>query len=531
MQEKAITAEELAKEQRVISVAEFFEKNRHLLGFDNPAKALLTGVKEACDNSIDACEDANLLPEVFIELKTIGQDRYRLVVEDNGPGIVKRQIGPIFGKLLYGSKFQTIGGRQSRGQQGIGISAVVLYSQLTTGKPTKVISKTSPKAPANLFVLHIDTKQNEPEILRTDVTDWAKDHGTRVEIELVGRYIEKRASVFEYIKETAVANPHSHIVYIDPNGQRVEFPRVSEQLPEKPKRIRPHPYGIEFGILQRMIKATKSRTIKSFLTAEFDKVGTGTAAEILKTAEIEGKIMPRLLTAEQIEALIRAMQSTKVMAPSTNCLSPIGAQTLKKSLESEYDIEFSHAITRPASVYRGNPFIIECCIGYGGTLEPKTKLIRFANKVPLLYQQGACAITKAVNDVSWRTYGLQQVPGTLPQEPMIILVHIASVWAPFTSESKEAVAHYPEIIKEIKLALQECGRALQQHLSAKRRSEAEQRKKELFKNYAGELAGAIAGLTGQDVQVIHQKILQIASKMYPKEVEEPEKKPEEVSNE
>src|SRR3989344_1183279 len=156
-------AYELAKRQKEISVAEFFTKNRHLLGFDNKRKALLMAVKEAVDNSLDACEEARVLPEISVEIIQMSEFKYKVIIEDNGPGIVKKQIPNIFAKLLYGSKFHTM--KQARGQQGIGISAAVLYGQLTTGKPARITSRTSPKQPPHYFELHINTQQNRPEIM------------------------------------------------------------------------------------------------------------------------------------------------------------------------------------------------------------------------------------------------------------------------------------------------------------------------------------------------------------------------------
>ena len=529
-------ASELAKKQRAISVAEFFEKNRHLLGFANKAQALLTAVKEAVDNSLDACEEANILPDILIELQELRRNRFKLIIEDNGPGIVKKQIAPIFGKFLYGSKFQSVGGKQARGQQGIGISSVVLYAQLTSGKPTTIFSRVSPKDPAYKFKLHIDTKTNEPEIVSSEETDWTKEHGTRIEFELEARYQESKQSVPEYIKQTAIINPHANIIYIGPDKKKVEFPRVTEKLPKKARKIKPHPHGVELGILKRMLKATTARSLKSFLTKEFDKVGSGTAEEIIKKAELDPKILPRLLTGEQMEKLIDAIQATKIMKPSLDCLSPIGAATLKKSVEAEYDIDFVHAITRPPSVYRGMPFQIECAIGYGGSLNPegRASLMRFANKVPLLYQQGACAITKAVSDIKWKLYGLQQSGNSLPNGPAVILVHMASVWVPYTSEGKEAIANYPAITKEIKLAVQECGRHLQKYLSKKNKAALEAAKKEKFKGYAQELAVALAKLTGAKVEEIHKQLVEIANSKFSKfetELDKIKEKPKEEKNE
>tara|TARA_Y100000310_G_C20686329_1_gene819261 strand:- start:668 stop:2251 length:1584 start_codon:yes stop_codon:yes gene_type:complete len=505
-------AEELAKKQKQVSVAEFFEKNRHLLGFANKQQALLTSVREAVDNALDACEEANILPEIIVKLKELKPNTFSLSVEDNGPGITKVQVPRVYGRFLYGSKFHEL--KQSRGQQGIGISSVVLYAQLTTGKPTTVTSKTKKGASANRFVMHIDTKRNEPEVLSEEKLDWdKKETGIKVEFTLQGKYVIKQQSVPEYIRQTAIVNPHAKVVYHGPEG-KVTYPRVTEKLPKEPKTIKPHPYDMEHGVLKRMLKVTKARTVKSFLTTEFDKVGAGTANEIITIAGLDPKVMPRYLNADQIEVLLEGMQQAKIMAPSTDCLSPIGAEILRKSLESEYDLEFAQAITRPPAVYKGTPFQVEVAIGWGGELtkEGSVKVVRFANRVPLLYQQGACASTKAVGGVSWKSYGLEQTSGALPRGPAIIIVHIASVWVPFTSEGKEAVASYPAIIKEAKLALQECGRKLQLFIGKRRRAALEKEREETFKKYAGEVANAVSSLTGKPAENIKKKLIKIAEK-------------------
>src|SRR3954447_4418320 len=192
----ALSAAEMGARQREISVSEFFTKNRHLLGFDNPRKALLTCVKEAVDNALDACEEAGILPEVIVKLEVVAKDgstpppsqasRFRVTVVDYGPGIVRQQIPPIFAKLLYGSKFHRR--RMSRGQQGIGISAAGMYAQLTTGKPVQIISRTSARAPAHYFEVSIDTKKNEPRIFESKKIEWEHPRGTHVSLEIEGRY-------------------------------------------------------------------------------------------------------------------------------------------------------------------------------------------------------------------------------------------------------------------------------------------------------------------------------------------------------
>jgi len=507
------TAEELAKKQRDISIAEFFEKNRHLLGFDNQRKALLTTIKEAVDNALDACEEARILPEINVELIQLGETRFRVIIEDNGPGIVKEQVPKIFAKLLYGSKFHKLA--QSRGQQGIGISAAVLYGQLTTGKPATIISKTGPGKKAYTCKLKINTQNNMPDIQEEDVVEWeGKDHGTKIEIDLEGAYLKGRQSVDEYLKETAIINPHATIIYTNPEAVQNIYSRAADKLPPEPKEIQPHPYGVELGKLLKMLENTEFRTLQAFLTNEFCKVGAGTAKEICENSALLPNTKPVDFTREMAEQLYKGIQNTKIMAPPTDCLSPIGQELLEKSLKKEINAEFYTAISRPVFVYRGNPFQVEVGVAYGGS-QPKDEqvtLLRFANRVPLLYQQGACAFTKSVLTTSWKPYGLNQSSGSLPLGPITILMHIASVWVPFTSESKEALAHYPEIIKEIKLALQEAGRKLQSYVHKKVKVQNQLERANMFDNYIPEVADALSRLTGENKEVLIKKLKEMIKK-------------------
>ncbi len=483
-EKKQITAERLAEKQRDIGVAEFFARNRHLLGFDNKRKALLMTVKEAVDNALDACEEAKILPEVSVELIDMQNDRYRVIVEDNGPGIVKKQVPNIFAKLLYGSKFHTL--KQQRGQQGIGISAAALYGQLTTGRPIKILSKIHPDRPAYYCELHIDTKTNRPEILREEEKEWnKKEHGTRIELDIEATYIKGPQSVDQYLKETAIVNPHVTIIYTTPKAEQFVFPRAVDVLPKEPMEIKPHPYGIELGVMIKMLMDTECRTLQSFLTQEFSRVGPGSAKEICEKAALPPNTKPGEMNNTMTERLVDGIKKTKLISPPTDCISPISQEQLEKGLKKEIKAEFFCAVTRTPDVYRGNPFIIETAIAYGGELpaDHSAEILRFANRVPLLYQQGACAANKAIVETNWRPYGLNQSQGSVPQGPVIIIVHLASVWAPFTSEAKEAIAHYPEIIKEMKLALQECGRQLGSYVNKKKRVQSEYKKRGYIEKY------------------------------------------------
>lgn len=492
--------------QRDISISEFFTKNRHLLGFDNPQKALLTAIKEAVDNSLDACEEAGILPYLKVEILQLAEDRFRIAVQDNGPGIVKAQIPKIFGKLLYGSKFHTL--KQARGQQGIGISAAGMYGLLTTGKSILVTSRTGPGKPVHYYEIQIDTRKNKPQVISDKIVEWEVDHGTRVEIELVGTYKRGRRSVDDYIRQTAIANPHSEIIYIDPSGNKRHYPRVSEILPPEPKEIKPHPYGVELGILIKMMKETRARQLKLALLQDFSRVSLKVALAICEAAALRPSSNPHTIAVSEAERLYRAINSVKIMNPATKCLSPIGEEQILEGMRKEIDASFFTSITRSPAVYRGNPFQVEIGMAYGGSLpaDQLVDLLRFANRVPLQYQQSACVIHKAVLGIEWRQYGLSQSKGALPTGPLVIFVHIASVWVPFTSESKEAIASYPEIMKEVRLAMQDCGRKLASHIRARRKAAEEQKKKSYIEKYIPHIGIALREILGHSAKAEDQLV-------------------------
>ncbi len=486
----------LAQRQRDISISEFFLKNRHLLGFDNPSKSLLTTIKEAVDNSLDACEEAGILPEITIIIRQITENRFSISVEDNGPGIVKNQIPKIFGKLLYGSKFHTL--KQSRGQQGIGISAAGMYAQLTTGKPIRILSKIKSQKESHLSEIQIDARKNAPVVVREDTIQWMKndipkEHGTKVEMEIEANYKKGSHSVDGYVFQTALANPHATIIYYPPEGEFIKYERVSNDLPIESKPIKPHPYGVELGIFIKMLHETKAKTLRQFFTSEFSRVSPKVAEQIANVSGLKVDQRISSLTPSQIELLYQSIPRVKIMAPPSNCLSPIGDQLIISALKRQYKADIYYAVSRPPAVYRGNPFLIEAGIAYGGDLpsEEPVEIMRFANRVPLLYQQSACAMTKAIISTSWRSYNIQQPKGSLPIGPMVIFIHIASAWVPFTSESKEAVAHYPEILKEIRLALMECGRQVSMHISRTKRYMDQEKKKSYIEKYIPHIGEAL----------------------------------------
>jgi len=522
-----VIAYELAKKQKEISVAEFFERNKHILGFGNPTRAILTSVKEGVDNSLDACEESGILPDIIVEIKNHEDGECKLIVEDNGPGIVKQQVPNIFGRLLYGSRFHAV--RQSRGQQGIGISAVVLYGQLTTGKHAKIISKIQEDRPANVIELAIDTNKNRAEIVKKDIMHWDKPTGTRLEIDIIADYKRGKRFVYEYLQSVSIVNPHAQIIFKEPDGSEHFFERTSEILPPKSIEIKPHPHGVELGTLIKMGKNTKSRKLSSFLKTEFSSMGDRTTDSVCEKAQLDKDLIPKEISREQFLALHRAFKKVKIMAPTTDCLSPIGETLIKRSLKhetQEISPEFIVTASRPASVYSGNPFQIEVGIVYGGNL-PKdnaVKLMRFANRVPLLYQQGDCVSTTAISSIDWRRYGLDQPSGKgIPTGPAIFLTHVSSTLIPFTSESKEAIADIPEIENEIKLAFRECARKVQNHINKKVRRVKTREKFDLITKILPEIAKKSSNMLDKPIPSLNKIITKIMDVVWIEDLIEYEK--------
>ena len=678
-------AAELAAGQRAISIAEFFDKNKQMLGFDSGARGLVTAVKEAVDNALDATEEAGIKPDISVEITESG-DYYKLVVEDNGPGITREQIPKIFGKLLYGSRFHAR--EQARGQQGIGISAAVLYAQKTSGKPAKITSRTQQSDRAQYFELIIDTDTNEPEISVEEErapgeSDLSPTHGTRIELEMEAN-MRARQQLHDYIQHTAIVNPHARLVLSEPGlDEPKRYERVEgAELPAETEEIRPHPHGVELGTLITMLEATESYSVSGFLQGEFTRVGSKTSTKVLDSfrdryfgremgwsaptgadvdleaaienavankgadataafaERVSGTLSERERTAHSelrgvvdtvgddiedefgttfgdtvrenaveaawavlttdidadlyrlvddatstrkddatvagladrladkfrevggahrttrskledyvdrsanqlvsedvsfgetarenvVEAawqamrtvpddvpkvsriaddrdaaseLLDAMRVTDILAPPTNCLSPITAELVEAGLRKEFDADFYAAATRDAEVHGGDPFIVEAGIAYGGEIEDgSVGLLRFANRVPLVYQRGACATTDVVKRIGWRNYGLDQPGGSgIPSGPAVVMIHVASTNVPFTSESKDAIANIPAIEDEIELAVREAARELKSFLKKRRSMEKRREKQDVLGRILPEMADKLSEVTGQE---------------------------------
>lgn len=514
-------ADEMASKQKQIAISEFFEKNKHFLGFDTLQRAIITAVKEAVDNALDACEEARILPTLRVELRKPddASDELILIMQDNGPGLPQAAIEHVFGKLLYGSRFHAI--RQSRGQQGIGITGVVMYSQLTTGRVTHVTSKIAAESTAVTVDIGLDTKRNKARKSNQDRTIWMDErtqlpveHGLRIECRMKAKYQRGRQSVHNYLRMSSIVNPHADITFIDPDGEVHHWPRGTTTLPRPVREIKPHPAGIHLGMLQRLARETDARRMTSFLRQTFSGVSMRTARSICEAAELDEGTNPKRLDDQAHRRLLDAFGSVRLLSPPTDCLSPIEDLLIKKGLSKTIDSRFISTVTRSPSVSGGNPFQIEVGLVFGGDMQKDgaVEVLRFANRVPLLYQQGGCLLTKAVEAIDWRKYGLDQKGGRgLPSGPAAVLIHLASTNVQFTSEAKEALSENEDVINEGRLALLEVGRSLRSHLKKKERMAKVKEKFELINEILPEIAEKASRLLDKPVPPLDRTITKITN--------------------
>ena len=486
---------------------------------------MITAVKEAVDNSLDACEEARILPTIKVEINKLKGDKLELICQDNGPGIPRNSVENVFGKFLLGSRFHAI--RQTRGQQGIGITGVVMYSQLTTGSKTHVISKIKSDSSAVHVDLGLDTRKNKATKSNEIRDVWFEDgeevvSGLKIKTVMKAKYQRGRQSVHQYLRMTSIVNPHATIQLIvrDSDGEIIDqghWIRTTEKLPRVVEEIKPHPHGIHLGQLQRMLKEADERKLTSFLRHNFSGVSMRAAKEILGKAELEEGRTPVRIKADEAQAMLDSFQEVKLLAPPTDCLSPIEEILIKKGLSKAIDSRFASTVTRKPAVSQGNPFQIEVGLVFGGDLaaDGPIEVLRFANRVPLMYQQGGCLLTKALESVDWKRYGLDHPGGKgLPKGPAAVLIHLASTNVQFTSEAKEAVSDNEEVFEEIRKAMLEVGRGLKNHLKKSKQRKKAQEKFDLINIILPEISRKSSEMLGRDEPDLSPVITRIMNAVF-----------------
>ncbi len=513
-----------------ISASDFFYRNRDIAGFTNPSRAIFAAIRELMENSLDAAESQKIPPEIYVRLSFEGEATadtqiYKLRVEDNGSGIQPRFIPSAFGQVLYSSKYKL---KQTRGTFGLGGKMAVLYGQVTTHQPAYVTSSTG-QAKIYSFKLMIDIQRNRPIILDRKVLinkdNW---RGTIVEFSLEGDYLRAMPKILDYFKQTAMVNPYANLTFVDPKGRLYKFTRATTNMPEPPKETPPHPYGVDVELVQRLIQITTYNNMLDFLKGQFHRVGEITALRFLAFSNLisfsckeHGKIEPdqikwiesrpccpkcdklteystknpKRLSHEEIVRLVQSLKKYKdFLPPDASCLSPLGEELLKAGVQKELNPEYLVVYQRKPSTYAGHPFIVEMAIAYGGGVPKRGTFViyRFANKIPLLYDEASDVSYRVIQAMNWRRYKV------VPDMPIAIVIHICSTKVPYKTVGKEFIADRPEVRREEANAIREVARQLSHFLSRQEHVHMEKKRLGIFSKYLPKIAQFATTLAGQE---------------------------------
>lgn len=517
--EEEVNGSEIFKEFKEYSVVEFFKKNRQMLGFAGKVRSLTTIIHEYCTNALDATEEAHILPEIMVKVEELPDGHVKVTIQDNGPGIPPSHLGKAMGMMLAGTKFHRY--MQQRGQQGIGGAGCTLFSQITTGKATRMRSGLG-DGKVYECDMKIDVKSNQP-VITNQIEFMGNFRGLRVEAEFAEvKYDKSEHGVYEYLKRTAMANPHAQITLIEPTGEKHVFQRASDKIPEKPAEIQPHPLGITTGDLVDMAHRTDSRKLSSFLTNTFSRMSSAKVEELAKLVPtVNFEKHPRDLKWPEAEAVVNSVKTLKWIAPPTDALRPIGSDQIDKALRNILAPEFVSVSERRPKVFRGGiPFMVEAAIAYGGNSgRARTDegrggdIIRYANRVPLMFDGGSCAITEAVKNIDWKRYDVRD----FDKEPVTVFANFVSVHVPYTGTGKQAITMEEEIVEEIRYAIMEVARDMQVYLRGKVREMDKETKKKIIMRYVKELSADLADLAGTDAPAdIEKKLVNMIETKYEK---------------
>jgi DNA topoisomerase VI subunit B len=488
------------------STAEYFAKNLQQVGFSSATKAVLTTLKEAIDNSLDACEDNGILPEISIEIEKIGvggskgADLIRVTIEDNGPGLSPEDLPKVFGEYLASSKFGR--GRCSRGQQGIGISAATTWAQLTNAKGVFVRSKTKNMRKAIEMRIDVDIKQNKGITKDKATVDWDVEHGLKVEFIIDGRLqLNGDGGIMTYLEGTALVNPHLNLRYKINDDPIIKVDRVTDDVPKVPGATLPHPHTMKLGEFMTHALLFGNVSLKNFLKTGFSRVVDSTLNDFVKNGLKKKNLdQPLAKTSEtEFKEIFQIIQATELPSPSTKSVLTIGEESLAKSIQRLGEVDFFSVVARKPRICDFKPVVVEVAIARfinRGSEDDQVQLLRFANRVPLQFDKAGCAITKAVESVNWRAYGLAQSKNSLPQGPYVFAVSVTSPFIKFKNASKETVDASDELVEEIRRTLMQTGQKLSRHINRENKAADLERKIKHIEKFGPILVNGLAAIVG-----------------------------------
>jgi DNA topoisomerase-6 subunit B len=488
-----------------LSVSEWFYRNRTIAGFDNPARSLYVSIRELVENSLDACEDERELPEVSVLLRreeecnlgsdilSSGPEIFELIVKDNGRGIRREDIPVLVGKMLTGTKFTLM---QSRGTFGLGGSLALLYGQVTTQEPIEIVTGRQGEEHGHRIVMRLDIETNQPVIINEDQMEKAThEKGTMISFKLEGDWIRSKRRIIDYFAKTAIIVPYASILFETPDEEVLCYDRLIDKLPIAPKEMKPHPRGIDVELLKKMIAVTRSRTLKSFMKNSFQRVGVSIAEEFLAYSGLDPERNPTTLSQQELVTMMNTLAGfKKFLPPSPKSLSPASTEVLEAGVQ-RLSPEFAVFKQRSPNVYEGHPFIIETGVAYGGGLDSGFSVYRFANRIPLLYDERSDVSYRVVRDLNLRNYGLRK------EDPLVFVMHICSTKIPYKTVGKEFIADVDVVRREIELGFKDCLREIGEKVRKRNRAQKDRKRENRLTEYYSFMAETLTATLEREISV------------------------------
>lgn len=543
------------------SPAEFFAENQAIAGFDNMGKSLYTSIRELMENSLDACESIGELPNISVKVQELTKEEFNklrgisgankdlelfqskksknkladsatkpsrkwatqegyfnIQVRDNGCGMKHEKIPDLLGRVLSGTKY---GVRQTRGKFGLGAKMALIWSKKSTGVPIQITTAHRPKGgdavPTHYStcVLDIDIAKNIPKVIQHEKHNNAIKQftGTELKILIAGNFTTYKARIVQYLRELAIVTPYAAISMEYENKSephrnlQIRYDRRSEQMPPPAREVKHHPSSVNNLVIQHLLERTRKTTIIEFLEKELSSVTRNVAQRICAECGWDDMdLNPKELTDRQITKLVQVLRTVQLFkAPDGSCLSPLGEYNLnlgiRKVLEPEY---VATARDRPCA-YEGHPFVVEAAVSLGGKdVKEGINVVRFANRIPLLFEAGADVSTRvAANKIKWSLYKIDH-----KRDKIGVFVSIVSTKIPYKGTGKEYIGDdIEEISASVKRALQSCCQQLRTHLQKRNALRDQKERKSKLTKYIPDVTRSLFGL----LDAMHKRRLETNS--------------------
>lgn len=508
--------------------SEFFVDNSALAGFTGE-RILYMSVRELIENSLDSCEINHILPVIHLRLKQLDplNDLWTISCKDNGVGIPSEKVPVAVCSFLTSGKYVE---KQQRGLFGVGLKMIAAFSTKDTDHPLRVWSKSEEES-EYYFDLRTDIGTNKPITLfkknvKNDESQLEYETGFKVEAVLRAKLSPvTKNKIYDYISQTSIVNPYARITFETDDG-KVTFKRRTEIMPNPSREVLPHPSDMDLKTLKKAILnfMNQKTTLQGILSNSFQKMSNDKAKEIISKAGLSVKPADKYDEHELIR-VVNICKHTKFQSPNTDHLSPIGEKILTVGMTSEYSIilnketansgtqtQLSAKILKPAltayssriCVVTNRPTIVECGIAYGGEIQ-SFKLFRFANKIPLLYDEGSDVAREVISEVGINKMGISKKEvkeqyshvetksdRTVEYLPIHIFFHICSTKIPYKTAGKESIASEGDLKKYMKSCLSDLYRKVSAQIRRELKLKEDENKIRLYKHYIPFIVNAIS---------------------------------------